>query len=65
MNINKDIFLQLHYCNWETDIQISDNFTLHKTKSTLENYKYNEQNDIIFFDAFAPEKQTEMWKKIF
>lgn len=63
LDINRDIFLQLHYCNWETDIQISDNFTLHKTKSTLENYKCNEQNDIIFFDAFAPEKQSEMWKK--
>ena len=63
LNINREIFLQLHYCNWETDIQISDNFTLHKTKSTLENYKYNEQNDIIFFDAFAPDKQTEMWEK--
>jgi len=63
LNINKDIFLQLHYCNWETDIQISDNFTLHKTKTTLQNYKYNEQNDIIFFDAFAPNKQSEMWKK--
>jgi tRNA U34 5-methylaminomethyl-2-thiouridine-forming methyltransferase MnmC len=63
LNINKDIFLQLHYCNWETDIHISDNFTLHKTKCTLENYKCNEQNDIIFFDAFAPEKQSEMWKK--
>ena len=51
LNINREIFLQLHYCNWETDIHISDNFTLHKTKCTLENYKYNEQNDIIFFDA--------------
>ena len=35
LNINKEIFLQLHYCNWETDIQISENFTLNKLKKKI------------------------------
>ena len=62
-NYNKDSFIYLHTSDWEENIKISKNFTLHKLKSNLQNFNLKKKFDIIYFDAFAPEKQPEMWKK--
>ena len=32
-------------------------------KSTLQDFNLKKKFDIIYFDAFAPEKQPEMWTK--
>jgi len=58
------LFKKLHTAPWEEEIKISPNFTLRKIKgdanvvittSLLPN--------IVYFDAFAPEKQPEMWSE--
>lgn len=66
INYNKDSFIYLHTSDWKVDIKISKNFTLYKLKSTLQEFNSKKKFDIIYFDAFAPEKQPEMWtKKVF
>jgi len=62
-NYKKDSFIYLHTSDWEENIKISKNFTLHKLKSKLQNFNLKKKFDIIYFDAFAPEKQPEMWTK--
>ena len=59
-----EIFNQLHSAEWETDIQISEYFTLHKTKGDLKSQaiKISDGYDIIYFDAFGPDKQPDMWE---
>jgi len=58
--------LKLHECNWETENKIHDFFKLTKNKIALENYTSNTKFDIIYFDAFSPEKQPQLWTaKIF
>jgi tRNA U34 5-methylaminomethyl-2-thiouridine-forming methyltransferase MnmC len=42
-------------------IKISENFTFRKIKSDFNNYIFDEKFDLIYFDAFAPEKQPAMW----
>lgn len=57
----RELMLQIHEVDWESDQQITSHFTLHKTVRKLENFESEETFDIIYFDAFAPSKQAEVW----
>ncbi len=56
-----DAFKQLHDCTWETPIILDKNFTITKTKQSLINYAANQQFNLIYYDAFAPNDQPELW----
>lgn len=58
---NEELFLKLHKCNWEEPIPITSNFILHKIETDANKYHFNDPIDLVYFDAFAPEKQPEMW----
>ncbi|MFB1012262.1 MAG: tRNA (5-methylaminomethyl-2-thiouridine)(34)-methyltransferase MnmD [Bacteroidia bacterium] len=59
---DEELFSKLHAAEWETNVKISENFTLHKTTQKLEYVRLeNNKYDCIFFDAFAPKKQPELW----
>jgi tRNA U34 5-methylaminomethyl-2-thiouridine-forming methyltransferase MnmC len=57
----KSKLLQLHVCNWEEEHLINNFFKLTKKKIAVENYTSKTKFDIIYFDAFSPEKQPELW----
>lgn len=58
----KDFLLELHRAAWNHKSQIS-NLKLIKFHTTLESITLSpNQFDVIFFDAFAPSKQPEMWE---
>ncbi len=57
----KSKLLQLHECEWEKEHLITNLFKLTKNKIALENYTSKTKFDIIYFDAFSPEKQPELW----
>ena len=60
--MEKELFRNLHNAAWNEEAAISENFTLKKIKTTLENFSPEENSyDLIFFDAFSPEKQPELW----
>lgn len=59
-----DQFLALHKAPWEKAVEITPTFTLHKIEtdfSNPSNFNSDIFFDVIYFDAFAPEKQPEMW----
>lgn len=57
---------KMHQCAWEEMIEISPYFRLTKTKCDLADYSTEDPYSIIYFDAFAPKAQPELWtKKIF
>lgn len=56
-----NLSIQLHEGVWEEDVVINEYFTLHKTKKSLLDLSLNNQFDIIYFDAFAPTNQPELW----
>ena len=60
---HKDDYLAIHQAPWETDIELSPWFTLHKVEGDFTHYTFEKGYDIIYFDAFAPEKQPEMWEQ--
>lgn len=57
----KDDFQALHQAAWNTDVQLTPYFTLHKVETDFTSYTFPAIYDVIYFDAFAPEKQPEMW----
>ncbi len=64
----RDFFLAMHKCAWNIPVQLSSNFILYKIKSdvTASDWKLPVKSDIVYFDAFGPDKQPEMWtQKIF
>jgi tRNA U34 5-methylaminomethyl-2-thiouridine-forming methyltransferase MnmC len=56
-------FLKLHLCEWEKDIALSDHFVLHKINASLLTYKADKQVNLIYYDAFAPSAQPELWTR--
>ncbi len=55
-------FRELHACAWEETVPLLDNFTLLKLKQKLEDIDSQPCcYDLVYFDAFAPNKQEEMW----
>ena len=63
IGLNQEELLKLHNANWGKITKISPYFTLRKNHISLENYNTNLKFDIIYFDAFSPEKQPELWEK--
>jgi tRNA U34 5-methylaminomethyl-2-thiouridine-forming methyltransferase MnmC len=57
----RDTFNQLHDCEWEKEIKIKNYFTLLKIKNKLQDVTFNSKFDLIYFDAFGPRVQPEMW----
>lgn len=60
-----DFFTKIHEADWEIPTMITDNFTITKVKKRFEDLTYQNQFDIIYFDAFAPNSQPELWTKEF
>lgn len=58
------LFQRLHTAPWEEDMEVSSFFTLRKRKGDANIIAESERAlDLVYFDAFAPEKQPEMWSE--
>ena len=56
-------FENIHTANWNEPVGLPDYFTLHKVHDTIQYLDIKESvYDVIYFDAFAPNKQPEMWE---
>jgi tRNA U34 5-methylaminomethyl-2-thiouridine-forming methyltransferase MnmC len=60
---NAAIFEQMHRVDWEVVRVISPDFRLQKLQADLLTHQFNPdpQFDLVYYDAFAPGKQPEMW----
>ena len=59
----EDLFMALHEAPWNQSASITPNFTLHKMKGDCNQAELPEEIDLVYFDAFAPDKQPEMWNQ--
>ncbi|MEO8404637.1 MAG: tRNA (5-methylaminomethyl-2-thiouridine)(34)-methyltransferase MnmD [Chitinophagaceae bacterium] len=57
------VFTQLHQCDWEKEIQITEHFTLQKLNTSLSAFNPStlQPFHLIYYDAFAPSAQPELW----
>jgi tRNA U34 5-methylaminomethyl-2-thiouridine-forming methyltransferase MnmC len=57
----KRIFDEIHSCEWGKIHKICNNFNLIKINGDFLKYRIDGCFNLIFFDAFGPDKQPEMW----
>jgi tRNA U34 5-methylaminomethyl-2-thiouridine-forming methyltransferase MnmC len=58
---NKKLFEDLHLCEWNKNVSLRKHFILRKEHSSLLSYSPTESFDLIYYDAFAPAAQPELW----
>lgn len=54
---------RMHSCRWSEAIQISDRFTLFKEEADFRSMNPPPHINLIYFDAFSPDKQPGLWKE--
>lgn len=60
----KEMFMKLHETPWDEWVEVTPRFRLKKIRqdvTRLEEFNPSTCFNVIYFDAFAPEKQPEMW----
>jgi tRNA U34 5-methylaminomethyl-2-thiouridine-forming methyltransferase MnmC len=57
------VFSSLHQCPWHEDVLITGHFTLRKEKTSLANFSTTQPFNLIYYDAFAPAAQPELWTR--
>lgn len=57
------LFEKIHNAPWNEQIEITPQFSLHKIQADIVQHPSLIPCDIIYYDAFAPNKQAEMWSE--
>lgn len=69
LNLTNDqeaAFKQIHEEKWGEETLITKNFSLKKINASILDYSFTEKYDLIYFDAFAPAVQPDLWSvKVF
>lgn len=52
---------KLHACPWEEKQDLSPYFSFEKRNISLEDFESEQKFNVIYFDAFAPDIQPELW----
>lgn len=56
-----EFFHLLHKAPWNENTEINDEFMLEKKEGDIRSLDIRDQFDLVYFDAFAPDKQPELW----
>lgn len=59
--INREGLLHLHTIAWGQDHAVSPYFTFRKEETLVQNFSTTRKFDVIFYDAFDPRAQPELW----
>ncbi len=60
---HEKVFMQLHECAWGEKQQLSDSFQLLKLNDRIQDVVFNDNYDLIYYDAFGPRTQPELWER--
>lgn len=62
--ISVEDILQIHNAEWNMELEVSPDFKITKSLQDIMNMKLCINHfDIVFFDAFSPEKQPLLWQE--
>ena len=57
----KGMFKLIHDSHWQQEVLIKPGFILKKIQCDMHEMGEVDEFDLVYFDAFAPEKQPELW----
>lgn len=58
-----ELFHKIHSANWGLEQSIMPYFSIKKIETDFSDFSANDDYNIIYFDAFAPSKQPQLWTK--
>lgn len=61
LSVQKELFQQFHQAEWNESVKINNCFTLTKHKVSLLKFVPTVKFDLVYYDAFEPETQPELW----
>lgn len=56
-----EVFTAIHAAPWGRPMNLSSNFVLQKNETRLEDFSCNDKLNLVFFDAFSPDRQPQLW----
>lgn len=59
----EELFIGIHEAPWNAPLAITDWFTLEKRQTDLTSEDPSGLYDLVYFDAFGPDKQPAMWSE--
>jgi tRNA U34 5-methylaminomethyl-2-thiouridine-forming methyltransferase MnmC len=57
------LFRDIHGATWNEAVVINENFRLEKVQQPLQQFRAVNQFDLVYYDAFGPPRQPEMWEQ--
>lgn len=63
LNTSKEQFIRMHVLEWGNFQDVTEKFHLRKLEGDLNTLELHEKFDLIYFDAFGPRAQGELWEK--
>ena len=58
---SQEVFKNIHNSPWETLSSITSLFSIKKVETTIQNFEITQPIDLVYYDAFGPNSQAEMW----
>lgn len=58
-----NVFRAIHEAKWDIPAVINENFILTKVRGDIINDPVDGNFDVVYFDAFGPEKQPDIWSR--
>jgi len=58
---SKDAFFKMHNANTNESVNLKGNFSFTKYLTRLEDFSTDKRFDLVYYDAFAPSAQEELW----
>lgn len=58
------IFEKMHTTPWGEFAEITEGFSLRKVQTALQDFESDTQFDLVYYDAFAPHAQPELWEPV-
>jgi tRNA U34 5-methylaminomethyl-2-thiouridine-forming methyltransferase MnmC len=62
-NIPEGAFMAIHESPWDHHIDLTDTFSLFKEKADIRLMEPGTGYNLVYFDAFAPDKQPHLWSE--
>lgn len=63
LGVDEALFRSIHNCAWNVAVAVTPCFTLEKVETDFTLFAHRACYDVVFFDAFSPDKQPEMWSQ--
>jgi tRNA U34 5-methylaminomethyl-2-thiouridine-forming methyltransferase MnmC len=57
------LFLEMHKAPWNEGIPVREGFELFKEEVSVHAWQATKQYNLVYFDAFGPDKQPDMWTR--